>query len=240
MDYLIIILAILTFVSTLIGGLVTLRFRNTLPYFFAFAAGTLIAVAFLDILPETLEVSQTINFPIRYIMITVVVSFFMYSFLDKYFVTHCIGDHCGEHGHIMGPIGAGSLVLHSLLDGAAIGTAFQISPSTGLAVALAVIFHDFTDGINTVTIMLKNKQKIRRALLFLIMDALAPILGVLLITFLNLPLKALVVILAVFVGEFIYLGAASLLPETREYPSKKTLLAMALGMLIIAVLTAFI
>ena len=56
----------------------------------------------------------------------------------------------------MGPIGAIGLVMHSFLDGAAIGIAYQANASMGFIVALAVISHDFTDGINTVVIMLKK------------------------------------------------------------------------------------
>jgi ZIP family zinc transporter len=237
---LIIFLAVLTFVFTLIGGLVTLKFRKSLPYFFAFAAGSLIAVAFLDILPETLELSKEINFPVQNVMMIIIGSFFFYSIIDRFFVTHSIDEHCKEHSHIMGPIGAGSLILHSFLDGAAIGTAFQINSVVGLTVALAVLTHDFTDGLNTVTIMLKNKQKLKKTLIFLFMDAIAPILGVLLISMLNLPLKIIVIILAIFVGEFIYLGASNFLPELKEHPSKKTLIAMGLGILVILVLTLII
>ena len=239
-NYVIIILAFATFIFTLIGGLVTIRFRRILPYFFAFAAGSLIAVAFLDILPEALELSNTIDFPTKYIMITIVFSFFIYSLIDKYFITHCIGKECDVHGHIMGPIGAASLTIHSFFDGAAIGTAFLVNSSVGMLVAFAVIFHDFTDGINTVTVMLKNKQKFKKTLLFLFMDALARILGVLTTMIITFSVSVLIMILSVFIGEFIYIGAANLLPETREDPSKKTLIAMAFGIIVILILTSLI
>ena len=61
MNSLVIILAIATFISTLIGGAVTVRFKKYLPYFFAFAAGSLIAVSFLDLLPESISLANQIN-----------------------------------------------------------------------------------------------------------------------------------------------------------------------------------
>ena len=70
---------------------------------------------------------------------------------------------------------------------------------------MAVIFHDFTDGINTVTLMLKNKQHVRKATIFLIMDALAPVLGVTVTSLIIINQTVLAIILAVFVGEFIYI-----------------------------------
>jgi zinc transporter ZupT len=235
----IIFLAFLTFLCTLLGGFITIKFKKYLPYFFAFAAGSLIAVSFLDLLPESIKIANDIGFSLRYVMMTVVGSFFIYSLLERFFLTHHMHED-DDHGHIMGPIGSGSLILHSLLDGIAIGSAFRVNPSIGLIVALAVIFHDFTDGINTVSLMLKNKQNLKATILFLGMDAVAPVIGVALTTFINIPQNILVLILSIFIGEFIYIGGATLLPEIREHKSKKIALAMGLGIVLIAVLTKFI
>ena len=239
MDIVIIILAAITFLSTLFGGLIILRFRNSLPFFFAFAAGSLMGVAFLDILPESLSIASGAGVSVRYIMLAIVGSFFFYHLVERFFVSHDLSHHDG-HGHIMGPVGAGSLIIHSLLDGAAIGAAFHVNSSVGMIVALAVIFHDFTDGVNTVTIMLKNHQKKSKAIAFLVLDALAPVVGVSTMMFIAFPAGLLAIVLAVFVGEFIYIGASNLLPATAQYPSKKMLLSMGAGIGLIAILTAFI
>jgi zinc transporter ZupT len=241
MNPIIIGLALVTFLSTLIGGAVTIRFRKILPYFFAFASGSLIAVSFFDMLPESLKISNSINFPVRYIMTAAVASFFFYSLLERYFLTHHYHEEEGrEHGHIMGPVGAGGLVVHSFLDGVAIGAAYQVNASVGLIVALAVIFHDFTDGANTVTLMLKNKQSVKNARLFLLMDAIAPMLGVLFASFVSVSQVILALVLAVFAGEFIYLGAANLLPETHKHETWKMNLSMGLAILLIFILTSII
>ena len=239
MDFVIIGLAAITFISTLIGGILALKFKKALPYFFAFAAGTLIAVTFFDILPESLEIAESVNFPIRNIMITIVAAFLFYSLLEKYFLIHHHDSDEG-HGHIMGPIGAGSLVVHSFLDGAAIGAAYRVDPAVGLVVALAVIFHDFTDGINTVTLMLKNKQKVKNTTIFLLMDAIAPILGILTTSLIGLSPQVLALILAAFAGEFIYIGAVNLLPETYKHPNWKTVFTTIAGVVLIFALTSII
>lgn len=234
-------MALVTFLSTLIGGAVTIRFRKVLPYFFAFASGSLIAVSFFDMLPESLKISESIALPVEYIMITAVASFFFYSLLEKYFLTHHYHeDERGEHGHMMGPVGAGGLVVHSFLDGVAIGAAYQVNTSIGLVVALAVISHDFTDGVNTVTLMLKDKHSIKNATSFLLMDAMAPVLGVLFASLVSISQVILALILAAFAGEFIYLGAANLLPETHKHEPWKMNVSMGLGILLILVLTSII
>lgn len=240
MEFLIILFAIITFLSTLLGGFVILKFKNSLPYFFAFAAGSLMGVAFLDILPESINLANSSNLPIRYIFLTLIASFFLYSFIERFFLAHDIEESTHSHAHIMGPIGAGSLVFHSFFDGVAIGASFQVSSSVGLVVALAVIFHDFTDGINTVAVMFKNHQNSRRAVFFLAMDAIAPLLGITLLYFITIPQNFLPIILAIFAGEFIYIGASNLLPETHKYPSKKITIALALGIIFIIILTSFI
>jgi ZIP family zinc transporter len=238
MNWVILGLAFATFLSTLIGGTFAIKLRKALPYFFAFAAGSLIAVSFFDILPESLNISASVNLSTRYIMITIVASFLFYSLLEKFILVHYHED--GGHGHVMGPIGAGSLVIHSFLDGVAIGAAYQVNPAVGLLVALAVIFHDFTDGINTVTLMLKNKQNIRNATIFLIMDAIAPVLGVTITSLIMINQTVLALVLAVFVGEFIYIGAVNLMPETRKYPNWKIAASTMLAILLILGLTSVI
>lgn len=55
-----------------------------------------------------------------------------------------------------GDVGATSLSFHSFLDGVGIGLAFQVSATVGVVVAATVLIHDFSDGINTVNIVLKN------------------------------------------------------------------------------------
>jgi zinc transporter ZupT len=240
MDFTVILFVVATFVSTLCGGLVIVKFRKWLPYFFAFAAGSLISVAFLDLLPESLALANEISFPIRYLMFTIIIAFFIYSLLEKFFTTHdiCHGDEC--KGHILVPIGAGSLVIHSFLDGVAIGSAYLVNPAMGLIVAFAVIAHDFTDGINTVTVMLRNRQKLKNAVFFLLLDSLAPVFGVLATFVISLPQEALAIILAAFIGEFLYIGASTLLPEVQKNPSRRVILVMALGMIVIAGLTSLI
>jgi zinc transporter ZupT len=239
MNWVIIGLAFTTFCSTLIGGTFAIRLRKALPYFFAFAAGSLIAVSFFDILPESLNISASVNLSTRYMMITVVASFLFYSLLEKFLLVH-YHEEDGGHGHVMGPVGAGSLVIHSFLDGVAIGAAYQVNPTVGLLVALAVIFHDFTDGINTVTLMLKNKQRVRNATVFLVIDAVAPVLGVTITSLIMINQTVLALVLAVFVGEFIYIGAVNLMPETRKYPNWKIAASTMVAILLILGLTSVI
>jgi ZIP family zinc transporter len=71
------------------------------------------------------------------------------------------------------------------------------------------------------------------------MDGLAPLLGVLLTSVIIFPQKILAILLAVFAGEFIYVGAAGLLPESQEQSVLKIAVAATLGFLFIFIITTF-
>ncbi|MGA3085601.1 MAG: ZIP family metal transporter [Thermodesulfobacteriota bacterium] len=120
------------------------------------------------------------------------------------------------------------------------GIAFQVRFSIGIVVALSIIIHDLPDGINTVALMLKNEQSKEKALVFLFMDGLAPLLGVLLTSVIIFPRNTLAILLAVFAGEFIYVGAASLLPESQEHSILKIAIAATSGFLFILIITTFL
>lgn len=113
-----------------------------------------------------------------------------------------------------GMFGAAVLCVHSFLDGIAIGLAFQASRTVGVVVAVAVLTHDFSDGINTMSIVLRNRRDRRRAFRWLLLDALAPALGVFSTLLFALPSSAFGIVLALFAGFFLYIGASDLIPES--------------------------
>ena len=225
--------------STLLGGFITLRFKKSISIIFAFAAGSIVTVALMEILPQSLAMAQKSAIPARHIMVTVVLSFLFFILLEKYFSAHPIKGIASE-GHVMGPIGAGSLILLSVMDGLTMGIAFQVRWSIGVVVALPIIIHDLPDGINTVVLMLKNEQSEKKALLFLFMDGFAPLLGVLFTSVIIFPQNALAILLAIFTGEFLYVGAAGLLPESQEHSILKIAIAATLGFLFIFLITTFL
>lgn len=227
----ILLIALATFCSTLLGGLFALRFKDKLHLVLGFSAGAVIGVAFFDLLPEAVNLGSA-YFAVGTITSIVAFAFVVYLFLDRFVLLHA---HTDEEGHgSRGMLGAGSLSLHSFLDGVGIGFAFQVSPAVGIIVAAAVLTHDFSDGINTVNMILKNGGSIRAAFRWLLVDALAPILGIISTLFFVVPQQTLGIILATFCGFFIYIGASDLLPESHHrHPTLWTTFATALGIAVL-------
>lgn len=214
----IIAIAFATFVSTLVGGLCALRFKDKLHLILGFSAGAVVGVAFFDLFPESIEIGGKF-FPESAITAFMALGFLIYLIFDRtlFFHSHSADERDVDHpaAH-RGILGAASLALHSFLDGLAIGIGFQVSVAVGAVVAVAVLAHDFSDGINTVNMVLKGGGNTKLAFRWLLLDATAPVLGILSTLFFTLPERALGIILALFSGFFLYIGASELVPESHH------------------------
>lgn len=224
--------------ATLLGGSLALKLKDKLHLILGFSAGAIIAVAFFDLIPESIELGSKYFEPSALITFTAL-GFFAYVVLDRLILLHTHNDDGDDDAHVHGAtprglLGAGSLSGHSFLDGLAVGLAFQASAAVGAVVAVAVLTHDFSDGINTVNMILKNKGTRKEAFRWLMTDALAPIAGVTATLFFSVPEIALAPILATFAGFFLYIGASDLLPESHHaHPKFLTTVTTLAGALVL-------
>lgn len=227
----IVLVSFLAVASTLLGGLFAIRFKDKLHLVLGFSAGAVIGVAFFDLLPEALTLTSGV-YPVDQVTSVIALGFLLYTGIDRLVTLHA---HDEDEGHERSArLGAGSLSFHSFLDGIAIGLAFQVSPAVGAIVTAAVLTHDFSDGINTVNMILKNNGTSRTAFRWLLVDAVAPVLGIASTMFFTLPEATLGMILAIFCGFFLYIGASDLLPESYHgHPTKWTTFMTLVGMVVL-------
>ncbi len=214
-------IAAAAFFSTLLGGLLALRLHDKLHLILGFSAGAVIGVAFFDLLPEAIEFGARFRTPAGILSCTAL-GFLFYLVMDRILLFH--GDAAPR-----GRFAAGVLCAHSLLDGIAIGLAFQASRAVGIVVAIAVLTHDFSDGINTMNIVLKNRGNRTQAYRWLLADAMAPVLGIASTHFFALPGSEFGTALALFAGFFLYIGASDLIPESYHAHPKFLTTAMTLA-----------
>ncbi|MEI9994164.1 MAG: ZIP family metal transporter [Rhizomicrobium sp.] len=225
------LLAPAAFGATMLGGLVALRLRDRLHLILGFSAGAVVGVAFFDLMPEALKLTP--GMPTT-TMLYVAGGFLFYLLLDRLALLHGQADgdgHDHEHGHgaPRSGLGAVTLVAHSVFDGMAIGFAFQVSNAIGFGVALAVLTHDFSDGINTMNVVLKNGGTRAMGLRWLLADSLAPAAGIGVTAFVHLPPGVFGTVIAAFAGLFLYLGASDLVPESHHAHPKFLTTAMTLA-----------
>lgn len=225
-----VILAVSTFFSTLLGGLVALKNVKYLNNIMGYTAGVLLGVVAFDVLPEIFHMVRDNNIDIILPMIALTVGFLLFHIFEKSILMH----HSHEqdysvhtHPHV-GIASAVAIIGHSFLDGIAIGIGFQVGNAVGIAIAIAVIAHNFSDGLNTVSLMLHHKNEKSRAIKFLFANATAPVLGAASTLLFTASDTVLVLYLGFFAGFLLYIGASDILPQAHSKGSSRTTIALTI------------
>ena len=219
-------------IATFLGGLLAFRLRQRFDLVLGLTSGIVLGIGLLELLPEALELSRG-AWSGRALAAWTATGFACYMLLSRFSVpSHASAGGWRAH------LGPATLTMHSLLDGFGIGVAFGIDKEIGRLVAVAVLAHDVADGINIVSLSL-TAQSVRQARLWLVLNGVAPLVGVLLGTSLSLSAVMLAPILALFAGVFVYLGACELMPRSRALnPGVRTSIATLVGMALMFIITS--
>ncbi|MGA2668701.1 MAG: ZIP family metal transporter [Ignavibacteria bacterium] len=238
-----ILFPILTSISTFTGGLFTINFKNKLHLIMGFAGGVILGVVCFDVLPAIIELINKNSFSSTYAMIALISGFLIFHIYEKVFAAHYSHEiNYVEHKHPqVGVLSALALIIYSLIDGISIGLGFKVSQSIGIFVSLAIISYDFTDGINIVTLMLLNNNTVKKSRIFLFFDALAPIVGFLVTTFLDIPNYYIFLYLSFFAGFLIYISASDILPQAHKNKDSLKIIGLTVfGIIFIFLITRVI
>jgi len=225
-----IVLAVISALAAIGGGLLALSERRQLNLTLGFTAGALLGLVAFDLLPEIFEISSASDLDIIWPMIAFATGFLLFHSVERYILIH----HSHERDYLIhthpqvGMASSLALVGHSFLDGLSIGIAFQVSEAVGIAVAIAVIGHRFADGFNSVNLMLLHKNDRSRTLKFLGLVGLAPIVGVLCSFFFTLPETTLAIYLGFFAGFILYIAASDILPQAHSKKSTRLTLVLTI------------
>src|SRR3954462_4894287 len=175
--------------STLLGGLAVFRLRHRLHAVMALAAGVIVATALTDLLPEGIEMIGGEDAAVK-AGIAAVVGYLVYAAVEAFihqgsyehghpvavdpYLPHEHSEPMSAARHTLGFVGPAGLIVHSTLDGLAIGLGFEASAQVGILVLVAVLVHDFADGLNVVTLAFAGGGSRRGALVLLGLDAPRP------------------------------------------------------------------
>ncbi len=219
------------FASALVGGWLALRAVRFVGVIIAIGAGIRIGAAFFNLIPESIEHLGSMDVA----MVWIAVGFLAFYAVDKVTSLHVGHETAAEldheeasHQH-MGIVGVTGMGIHSLLDGVALAAALAVGGELGVIVAAVVIVHRFTDGIGVVSFLLAGQIPASRAWRWVLLIALAPVVGVLIGSVWTVPDAALGAILGFFAGFFLYVGAAELLPEAHRRGGSAAVVAATLG-----------
>jgi ZIP family zinc transporter len=228
------------FLMTLVGGWTAQRVTDRRHLVLGLAGGLMLGVVGLDLLPEALDAAgqDVLGVPAALLLF---VGGFLFAHLGERLLAARRAAHgaSDERAPEVGLTAASAMVIHSLMDGVALGAAFQVGGGMGVAVAVAVITHDFADGFNTYTLTSLYGNARSKALAMLFADALAPVVGAASTLLFTLPEQLLGSYLGFFGGVLLYLAAAEILPEAHhDHPARSTLLCTVAGVAFIWLVVA--
>ena len=209
-------------IASLAGGLILLK-RNLWQgensiHLLSFAAGVLLATAFLDLLPESLkEATDGAN-----IFLACLVGFVTFFFLERFIVSFHPHEEDAERMEVSRQKSLVSLVLfgdgfHNFIDGFAIASSFLVSIPLGITTSLAVAAHEIPQEISDFVILLKSGMGVKKAILYNVLSSLTAIAGALITLFISGLIEAyLGLIIAFTAGMFIYIAGSNIIPELQH------------------------
>jgi zinc and cadmium transporter len=223
----IVLLSLLGGAVALVGGMIFLFVKGwsgvLTKYSVPFAAGVLVTVALIGLLPEIAHEVGEQGFLI------VLITFFG-AYLFEQFA-------CGLHHHD-GDSSSVFLVvvgdtIHNFIDGVAIAAAYLVNPGLGLVTAVSTLLHEIPHEIGDFGILLRARWRKRKILVVNLVSSLFTVVGALMVYFMNFSEVIVGNLLAVAAGMFLYLGASDFLPHANEGTSKKkSVLVLLFGALI--------
>ena len=229
-------LAAITALATALGGTLALRTRDRQHLILGLAAGLLLGLVAFDLVPEIFQANQSSFAGLPTVSILLVLGFLILHITERWFGTHEPDDsdyaHHESHSHVSGTLGGLAMGIHVFLDGIALAVAFNVSSALGIAVFAALVVHAFSDGLNTVSFLVKSKNWSSRAIWLLGLDAVARVSGALIGNHYIISESAIALYLALFAGFIIYIATSHILPEAHaQHPTRWTLVATIIGVI---------
>ena len=237
------VFGIVAALANVLGGLILFpigvhkTYKKTLKYILALGAGFMLAVSFVDVLPEVIEIwskrenstsSEIFIFP----MILLLGGYLLTQFFEHTIAPHF---HLGEElhsDHLISTSSAytaiGGLLIHTFFDGVSISAAAQVDYKVGILVFIAVFLHKFPEGFTIASMILAAGKGRKEVLLATSLVGLTTLLGVLIFYFFSASIGFTVAYaLPVACGVTIYVAASDLIPEVNHHGGKRPLVSLS-------------
>lgn len=232
-------------ICSLIGGLFSLiggilltfhkKANKIASYATPFAAGALLAAAFIDLLPEAIETTSDHSLVLVFTLLGLTAFFLLETFIQWF---HChahqkTSHHKNENLKPVVPLLILGDTLHNAIDGAAIAGAFLISPASGIIITIAIAAHEIPQEIGDFAVMIHHGISRRRTIIINLLSALAATISAVLFYLLGNQLSQFLPILLGFVaGFFIYIAATDIIPTIHQDPIRRSRNIKSLWLLI--------
>lgn len=231
----VILASTLACIVTSIGVYVINKFANwgnkNVAHFMSFAAGVLITVSIMHILPEAYTMNN--NAPL----------FVLIGYWSLHILNHILHQYkIPKHEEVELSLGLVPMIgigIHSFIDGVIYSVTFNVSIFTGILAAIGMVLHEFPEGIVTYLLLKRGGFKRKKAVIWSLISAAfsTPLGTIISFPFINtINQSALGLLLAFSAGALLYVGATHLIPAMQEEDGKNTLISLALGILVAVII----
>jgi len=205
--------------------------RNT-AYFVCFAAGVLIAASFMHMIPKAFSMNPDAP-------LWLLAGFFGLHLFNRFLTAFVCEKDPEKKDYTIGIVPMLGIGFHSLIDGIIYSIAFTVSILTGFLATMGMVLHEFPEGIVTYLLLVRSGFKERKAMwaAFFAAAVTTP-LGMLISypVISKIPQHALGAVLSLSAGALVYVGATHLLPRAEQERKKFSLVALAGGILVAAII----
>ena len=244
---------VLAGVATLAGTLLILykyqwASHNSI-HLMSFAAGIMLALAFLQLIPEAIHLAHAEGAgndgDSVFVLIIVLVGFAAFHALESVISVHPRHDVEAEEPHkhdslsIMAITG---MTAHSAIDGVIMAVGFKAGTQIGMMTTMVVMLHEVPEGIVTTSILLHDTMEKARIFWFSLLVAIATPVGAVVSYFAlgEASGNVLRILLAFAAGSFIYIAATDLIPETHRAEERLNTVVLTAGMAVLYLLGRFL
>jgi zinc transporter ZupT len=201
--------------------------RKNIVYFMSFAAGVLISVSFIHIIPKSFQMNG--------IAPVYVLSGFLTLYLFNRFLNLYICHEYEGEAFAAGIVPMVGIGFHSFLDGVIYSVTFNVSIFTGVLAAVGMVLHEFPEGIVTFLLLERGGFSKKKAAVYAFLAAAVstPIGTLVSYPWINnITQPALGVLLALSAGALVYVGASHLLPEVERENERYSIISLVVGVLV--------
>ena len=226
-------LSLIAGLSTIIGSIFIFfkKDKSILLNSFAFAAGVMITVSLIDLIPESFSYLSTYYYPfpaLLFVLICFVIGVLISSFIDYYIP---------ENNPIykIGIISLIAIIMHNIPEGMATFIASNTDIKLGITLTIAIALHNIPEGITIALPIFYSTKSRKRALLYTTIAGLSEFFGALITCiFLKdyITYKFMGYLLAIIAGIMIQISFYELLPEVWKTRQKRGILYFLLGSII--------
>lgn len=224
----ILILSLIGGVGALSGGALLLLGKkaaeNVVHLLVSFAAGALLGVTFLELLPEAFEhAEETTKATGIEINIFLWTLFGMLSFylLDRGIHWFQYKQKIHKHGSVNVPLVILGDSVHNFIDGVAIAVTYLANPGLGIVTAIATVAHEIPQEVGDFAVLLHQGLSKKRVLILNLFSALLSVLGAVLVLLVGERIEGIIpYALSLTAGFFLYIALTNLLPEIHSEEKK--------------------